>query len=78
MVFQIQKDAFAQIVAAPLSVIVASIVLLPGQALAVPVVPNFTQGSMSSHTETTQTITETINSSDDKRPNDLSFSVKHN
>ena len=31
---------------------------------AVPVVPNFTQGSMSSHTETTQTITETINSMD--------------
>ena len=59
--FPIQKDAVAQIVAAPLSVIVASIVLLPGQALAVPVVPNFTQGSMSSHTETTQTITETIN-----------------
>ena len=33
-------------------------------ASAVPVVPNFTQGSMSSHTETTQTITETINSMD--------------
>ena len=33
-------------------------------AKAVPVVPNFTQGSMSSHTETTQTITETINSMD--------------
>ena len=33
-------------------------------ALAVPVVPNFTQGSMTSHTETTQTITETINSMD--------------
>ena len=31
---------------------------------AVPVVPNFTQGSMSSHTETTQKITETINSMD--------------
>ena len=31
---------------------------------AVPVVPNFTQGSMTSHTETTQTITETINSMD--------------
>ena len=31
---------------------------------AVPVIPNFTQGSMSSHTETTQTITETINSMD--------------
>jgi|TARA_B100000085_G_scaffold234613_1_gene222544 hypothetical protein len=30
----------------------------------VPVVPNFTQGSMTSHTETTQKITETINSMD--------------
>tara|TARA_B100000085_G_scaffold158629_1_gene144210 strand:- start:392 stop:835 length:444 start_codon:yes stop_codon:yes gene_type:complete len=33
-------------------------------AHSVPVVPNFSQGSMSSHTETTQTITETINSMD--------------
>ena len=33
-------------------------------ASAVPVVPNFTQGSMTSHTETTQSITETINSMD--------------
>ena len=32
--------------------------------IAVPVVPNFTQGSMSSHTETTTTVTETINSMD--------------
>ena len=32
--------------------------------IAVPVVPNFTQGSMSSHTETTTKITETINSMD--------------
>jgi hypothetical protein len=31
---------------------------------AVPVVPNFSQGSMTSHTETTQNITETINSMD--------------
>ena len=31
---------------------------------AVPVVPNFTQGSMTSTTETTSTITETINSMD--------------
>ena len=35
-----------------------------GAAHAVPVVPNFTQGSMTSHTETTQQITETINSMD--------------
>lgn len=33
-------------------------------AHSVPVVPNFTQGSMTSHTETTQKITETINSMD--------------
>ena len=33
-------------------------------ALAVPVVPNFTQGSMTSHTETTSTVVETINSMD--------------
>lgn len=38
--------------------------LYGGSALAVPVVPNFTQGSMTSHTETTQKITETINSMD--------------
>ena len=31
-------------------------------ASAVPVVPNFTQGSMTSTTETTSTVTETINS----------------
>jgi len=33
-------------------------------AQAVPVVPNFTQGSMTSHTETTTKVTETINSMD--------------
>ena len=31
-------------------------------AYAVPVVPNFTQGSMTSNTETTSTVSETINS----------------
>ena len=35
-----------------------------GAARAVPVVPNFTQGGMTSHTETTSTVTETINSMD--------------
>jgi len=40
------------------------ILLTSATAQAVPVVPNFTQGSMTSHTETTQTITETINSMD--------------
>ena len=35
-----------------------------GAVRAVPVVPNFTQGSMTSHTETTSTVTETINSMD--------------
>ena len=33
-----------------------------GAARAVPVVPNFQQGSMTSHTETESTVTETINS----------------
>ena len=33
-------------------------------AYSVPVVPNFTQGSMTSHTETTSKVTETINSID--------------
>jgi hypothetical protein len=38
--------------------------LVPSISRAVPVVPNFTQGSMTSHTETTSTVTETINSID--------------
>ena len=45
-----------------LSAVGVSVILAPAQA--VPVVPNFTQGSMTSHTETTQKITETINSMD--------------
>ena len=45
-----------------MSVVGVSVILAPAQA--VPVVPNFTQGSMTSHTETTSTITETINSMD--------------
>ena len=36
--------------------------LIPNGVSAVPVVPNFSQGQMTSHTETTQQITETINS----------------
>ena len=43
---------------------VALIVSAPLTAIAVPVVPNFTQGSMTSHTETTSKVTETINSMD--------------
>ena len=35
-----------------------------GTARAVPVVPNFTQGSMTSNTTTTSTVVETINSMD--------------
>ena len=35
-----------------------------GAARAVPVVPNFTQGAMTSSTTTTSTVTETINSMD--------------
>jgi len=38
--------------------------LMGSTANAVPVVPNFQQGSMTSHTETESTITETINSID--------------
>ena len=43
----------------------AAVVLTTAASVqAVPVVPNFTQGSMTSHTETTQKITETISSMD--------------
>ena len=46
--------------------ILTGLLLLSGTGTAreVPVVPNFTQGSMTSHTETTSTVTETINSMD--------------
>ena len=43
-------------------VVVASALANVRTALAVPVVPNFTQGSMPSNTETTSTVAETINS----------------
>ena len=43
---------------------VAVVSVIPATALAVPVVPNFQQGSMTSHTETNSTVTETINSID--------------
>lgn len=46
----------------PLMLTMGSLMTAP--ALAVPVVPNFQQGSMTSHTETESTITETINSID--------------
>ena len=42
----------------------AIIALTPQSVGAVPVVPNFTQGSMTSNTTTTSTVTETINSMD--------------
>lgn len=44
--------------------LLAVLALLGSPAYAVPVVPNFTQGSMTSHTETTSKVTETINSMD--------------
>jgi|TARA_B100000035_G_scaffold207622_1_gene177608 hypothetical protein len=46
--------------------ILATLALLSiaSPAYSVPVVPNFTQGSMTSHTETTSKVTETINSID--------------
>ena len=43
-----------------IAVVSASVGAAP--AMAVPVVPNFQQGSMTSHTETESTVTETINS----------------
>ena len=47
------------------AIVVGAIIALTPQTVgAVPVVPNFTQGSMTSHTETTSTVTETINSMD--------------
>ena len=64
MVYHIQKVAVAKIVVAHLSVAAVITALLPTSTLAVPVVPNFTQGSMTSHTETTSKVTETINSID--------------
>ena len=45
-------------------VLLLLLILFPTKVTAVPVVPNFTQGSMTSHTETTSTVTETINSVD--------------
>ena len=45
-------------------VVVASALANVTVAKAVPVVPNFTQGSMTSNTTTTSTVTETINSMD--------------
>ena len=45
-------------------VVGALIALTPQTVSAVPVVPNFTQGSMTSNTTTTSTVTETINSMD--------------
>lgn len=44
--------------------IVALGVLTSAPLYAVPVVPNFTQGSMTSNTQTTSKVTETINSMD--------------
>ena len=47
-------------------VVVVSVLANVPTAMSVPVVPNFTQGSMTSQTETTSTVTETINSMDYK------------
>ena len=43
-------------------VVVSALTANVPTAMSVPVVPNFTQGSMTSTTETTSTVTETINS----------------
>ena len=45
-------------------IVVLWLSLMGTAANAVPVVPNFQQGSMTSHTETESTVTETINSID--------------
>ena len=45
-------------------IVVATVLANVTVAKAVPVVPNFTQGSMTSNTTTTSTVTETINSMD--------------
>ena len=45
-------------------VVVVSVLANVPTAMSVPVVPNFTQGSMTSTTETTSTVSETINSMD--------------
>ena len=42
--------------------VVASVLASARTAIAVPVVPNFTHGAMTSTTETTSTVTETVNS----------------
>ena len=49
---------------APYVIVVVNALVSAVPALAVPVVPNFQQGSMTSHTETESTVTETINSVD--------------
>ena len=46
------------------AVLVALVSAITAPVQAVPVVPNFQQGSMTSHTETESTVTETINSID--------------
>jgi len=47
-------------------VVVSALTANVPTAMSVPVVPNFTQGSMTSTTETTSTVSETINSMDYK------------
>ena len=49
---------------APYVIAVGTVLASAVPVLAVPVVPNFQQGSMTSHTETESTVTETINSID--------------
>ena len=58
-----KKNCFGKTISwCVLNVAGAFVILAPAQA--VPVVPNFQQGSMTSHTETTSKVTETINSMD--------------
>jgi hypothetical protein len=49
----------------PLGILLGALLgVLHGAAQAVPVVPNFTSGTMTSHTETTTTLNETIHQID--------------
>ena len=59
MLLQLKKEKMIKILRSVIPVVVLS--SLSASVEAVPVVPNFQTGSLTSHTETTSTVTETIN-----------------
>ena len=59
MLLQLKKMKMRKILKSVIPVVVLSSLSVPVEA--VPVVPNFQTGSLTSHTETTSTVTETIN-----------------